>query len=1091
MSTGIPLPDIPAKKKQTAISQYVTNIKELYLDSVNWPLFPREGRWPPLLNEPDHYVNLQLIQHESLPREGEEQETAEYHSSGDVKQILDVHECYSLQHLFVQDDYLKHHVPADRNTKGIRVLMDRAPGIGKTTLAHKACKDWASGKLWTDYQLVAYVPLKDGTFASATELWQLFESDSKKLSQEVAEEVAQVQGEGVIIILDGWDELPELKDTSIIKKILHRRLLRKCSLLVTSRPHASLELIRYQIPDRHFEAVGLTPDQIVKVVTNFFDKDEEKGKILLKEMKDKVGVMNLCYIPLSLAIVLHVYNQEKALPQTLTGLYNLFIRTLLTHQLSLSHLDSITSLPSDTTDIYNAFGELAFDGLQHNSLMFDEQHLQSICSSDVSKQCTLGLLTAFKCCSSSGMLMRYQFTHLTIQEYLAAEHLARQPEKIQTEFIVENINNEKFLVMLQFLFGIAAQKGTITDLSGLLTLLCSTEDPRRLQVLLRLVHETQQEECLKEIGSRLDGKKLTVYTEHWSEHEIQLLALLIDHLKWNFSKLSTCGVSKKMNFSMNQHHANCIYQLIRQRCVTEIEIVTKFRYLYSFLLTYLYNERFTLSSFEIYSQGNAITGRFRFIRRNCAIGQFGMTMEAMAALLKQPQIMERSQADKGLSLLLSQGFYPHTLSIMNLQSIQQLAQTKKHIVSADVNSILQCIASGLETLHLGGYMIFPYQAALVFGAAAVSTDLRILDLSNNWLFQGELRDVAIKAFHYLLTHNKSLRELGLKECKVKKEVLSLIALNNTTIKVLNFDCTHEFPKSVDLQLLTRNLSTLFLSHCYLNDEDATRIGGMLCSNESLQELHLDRNNITVGGAIHIFMGLMDNKSLQHLSIGRQSIEQSPTEATDEELNETFTEIVAAIFQQNKTLKRLSVQIFAPYPGKKLRNLDNELKIYDKNTKEYIKRAHVVNCMQYNLEFYNQSKSEAHIPVILLSGEVFLQLVQCSTLEELNLSGYNLTEPSTMLSLINLLEQNSTMTHLKLFACRLHELQYAPLRKQLFQALYNNQSLTDLSVDPETASVLAGFVDKVNYKRHVMGSRPLTIHTDRDFYELVVRNWNHA
>ena len=128
---------------------------------------------------------------------------------------------------------------------------------------------------------------------------------------------------------------------------------------------------------------------------------------------------------------------------------------------------------------------------------------------------------------------------------------------------------------------------------------------------------------------------------------------------------------------------------------------------------------------------------------------------------------------------------------------------------------------------------------------------------------------------------------------------------------------------------------------------------------------------------------------------------------------------------------------------------------------------------------------------MLPAEELVSLVKCSVLEELDLSGYDLTKPSTMLSLIDFFKQNSSMTHLKLFTRRLHEIQCAPLQKQLLHALCNNQALTDLSVDPKAASILASFVDKVNYERHTMRIQPLTIHTDKDFYELVMRTWNHA
>ena len=1078
---AIPVPKLPKLKGQRAITQYVRIMKECYLDEVNWPLFPREGRWPLELNEPDHYIELQLVHHQNFPRDGAELDTAECLSSGNIKQILDENKCYSIKNLFQCETS----IPVEEDTKNTCVLIDGAPGVGKTTMVHKACKDWARGELWTEYKLVVYVPLKDGTFATATEMWQLFENDSKRLSKQVAEEIAEQHGESVMFIMDGWDELTELKDTSVIKKILHRRLLRKSSLLVTSRPHASFELIRYwnQKYYQRYEAIGFTQDQITAAITKYFKNDEEKGKDLLQQMQDKSGVMNLCYIPLNLAIVLHVYKQENTLPETLTQLYNIFMRNLLTHQLDLSHLSSLTLLPQDALIVYDSLCKVAYEELLKGSLTFSEELLQNVNSG--LKPSTLGLLTAFKCHTFSGIMTKYQFTHLTVQEYLAAEYLAKQSEMMKTGFIVEHINDEKYLIMLQFLFGIISRQGMITDLHGLFSLLCSPEHPRRIQILLRLAYETRKDCCIKELGSRINGKTLTVHTEHWSIYELRLLSYLIDYLQWNYSKLNTWGVCQTVNATMIRHHVICVTQLIRQRCVTEIEIVAYFNHLQTFLAQ-LRNERFNLNSFELMGNNDNYVGRFRFIRQGCVHSSFNM-MDAMAGLLEYPQLMKPTKADDGFSLYLSQGHCPHTLSFIDMQPAMIIAETGKHSLLANISSILTCIGSGLETLCLGGVMVFPNEAALLFGAVSASLDLKCLDLSNNPLFVGPSRQVALDAFVHMLSHSTSLKELAMKDCALDEEVLSLFSLYNSRIKILNMECTHEFPRSLDLQLLTSNLSTLYLTHCHLNDEDATRIGGMLCRNESLAELYLDHNNITAGGAIHIFVGLIENKALQLLSIGRQTITKSTNklEATesDEKLQDMLTEVITNVFKQNKTLKKLSMATIPQYSEK----ISIKLKIHDKDTKDYIKKVDEIHQRHHTLKL----KEATMLPVVILPVENILSFAAYSSLDELDISGYNITEPIPMLSLINFLKQSTVISLIKVCACRLQDLEHAPLQKQFFRALCNCPSLTEISTEPETASFLAGFVDRINFERHAKEMQPLIMSSNKDLYDLLLHMWSHS
>lgn len=59
------------------------------------------------------------------------------------------------------------------NVKGLKVLLDGAPGVGKTTFCHSACKDWADGKIFADFKLMVYVPLRDDQVANGKQIEDL------------------------------------------------------------------------------------------------------------------------------------------------------------------------------------------------------------------------------------------------------------------------------------------------------------------------------------------------------------------------------------------------------------------------------------------------------------------------------------------------------------------------------------------------------------------------------------------------------------------------------------------------------------------------------------------------------------------------------------------------------------------------------------------------------------------------------------------------------------------------------------------------------------------------------------------------------
>jgi len=54
------------------------------------------------------------------------------------------------------------------SNKGMRILVDGAPGVGKTTLGRKISKDWAEEKILKEYDLVMLLELRKQQFAKTT-----------------------------------------------------------------------------------------------------------------------------------------------------------------------------------------------------------------------------------------------------------------------------------------------------------------------------------------------------------------------------------------------------------------------------------------------------------------------------------------------------------------------------------------------------------------------------------------------------------------------------------------------------------------------------------------------------------------------------------------------------------------------------------------------------------------------------------------------------------------------------------------------------------------------------------------------------------
>ena len=103
-------------------------------------------------------------------------------------------------------------------------------------------EEWASGKILTQFDCVLLLPLRERSVSTATTLPQLFKllHSSERIRTSVVEELEESEGEGVLIIADGWDELDQenRSDSSFLYTFLFGNILPFLSVLLTSRPSA-------------------------------------------------------------------------------------------------------------------------------------------------------------------------------------------------------------------------------------------------------------------------------------------------------------------------------------------------------------------------------------------------------------------------------------------------------------------------------------------------------------------------------------------------------------------------------------------------------------------------------------------------------------------------------------------------------------------------------------------------------------------------------------------------------------------------------------------------------------------------------------
>ena len=371
----------------------------------------------------------------------------------------------------------------------LRIVIDGPPGIGKTTLCRKLLNMWSNGTLeHQQYDLVLYCPLRNSKIAEAITLADLFEKKRYEVPM-VAEWFEKRNGEGLLIIFDGWDELSEQdRKSSLAARIIYRKELDGCSVIVTSRSYASSSLLQFDNLSRHVQVIGFSEEEISTVIIQTIQKDTKVAQDILKylQCKEKSGndseskigvevqlpvdedsqlavklvrdlevrndVKSLCYMPLVCSMVILVYRKEGGhLPTTLTQLYENFIlqtirRHVKRHDIDPHTLGSLSLLPPQFAKPLQEMCQLACTNLTNTKMIFSSYQLQSL--SEAIKEDYLGLMTTF----TEYDEVKYQFLHLSIQEFLAAWWIAKH-EKTEIVF-KDHFDDDRFRMCLRFVAGL-------------------------------------------------------------------------------------------------------------------------------------------------------------------------------------------------------------------------------------------------------------------------------------------------------------------------------------------------------------------------------------------------------------------------------------------------------------------------------------------------------------------------------------------------------------------------------------------------------------------------------------------------------------
>ena len=822
--------------------------------------------WPP--DQPTTIVNVALIHYKGSRTEQELIEISKRHKEGTpaVDKLMYCSKVTKdISKIFQRD--LNN--PAETGAKPPKfILIEGAPGIGKTVLAKKIAYLWAKKQLLIDVKILFLLFLRDPKLQIVKTAEELIQYLSYKYPDEEQAKncLKQIMRLQVGIVMDGFDEYPmELRRNSFITDLIKGRVFRNSIVVLTSRSTATIHL--HSKVDRRVEILGFAQEERDKYISESLDSPDQRK--LQDYLKCQPIINGLVYVPLHLAILLYLYKVQSKLPETLTEMNESFIlhtifRSLTKDELTpaspVTVVDNINGLPKNVLDIVKGLSKLAFIGLQNNQLVFSNGEIKASCPEITNN--TPGALNGFGLLQAvqhfpkkgAGATVSYNFLHFTMQEFLAALHVSnitvtpyeQQLMLMETKFWndmynfmwmmyvgINGINSQTFM---QFLY--RANPGD--DISKLKLSNNIKSDKRKCLHLFQCFMEAKSETVPKEISNLFYNNEINFCGLQIIPYYISSLTLYISKYSMHLQSLNLrdCHIGD-VGMSILQH-----YFFSNPDQASSIEHI----------------DLFGNNSVLLWNVYCAIFGQKYLTTLNwSSLG--GVNVEEIVMVMDNNTIVE--------SLNISNNHFRNDDAeriaevLSNNTTLQELDISNNNISTRGAIAISESLCNKVKFQHLklswNNHFLNTNQSTITFSHNSIkNNDIRILanilckneTVTKLNLSQNKISDNGAKSISNCIEINKSLKEINLSRNNISSIGLKQIAIalqKNQTLLKFN---------------VSRNKIT---------ENGAVAISECLKENSTLEELNLSKNEISNSGIISIGEVLQTNATLQLLDISYNKI----------------------------------------------------------------------------------------------------------------------------------------------------------------------------------------------------------------------------
>ena len=457
-------------------------------------------QWPPPPTQ--KVLHLAMIQETNIMHGSVDEQMIRLKLQGKINDILYHKTPVELKNIFQMD-----------NAKRKVILIEGAPGAGKSTLAWHICQQWGDGKLFPNFQTAIFIQLRDPVIQSAKSVEDILPAESRSQAERVVTEFKACRGQDVLFVMDGWDELPvDLHTDSIFYQLIaspENLNLHHSTVIVTSRPVASGDLYRCRTISSRIQILGFTPTEVKSYFTEALKEDSTAVQKLQDQLRERPMIEASCYLPLNAAIVAHLFlAYDHSLPNTLHGVFkSLVLCRLIRHvtkqgEKNQADISSLDDLPPHLQEPLKNISTLAYHGVMENKATFSEMDLKLLKLPQ--ELGTLGLLQGVESFKAFKSSVTYNFLHLSVQELLASLYISRLPEHEQVEIFKNLFGQPRFALVFRFYaaFTRLETKGIrriVGDIS-------KAEDRSQLLHLFGGLYEAQNPSLCQFVVSQLGGQ---------------------------------------------------------------------------------------------------------------------------------------------------------------------------------------------------------------------------------------------------------------------------------------------------------------------------------------------------------------------------------------------------------------------------------------------------------------------------------------------------------------------------------------------------------------------------------------------------------